>query len=199
MINILLGNTFRVSWRVLTNNEALSFKGRDISLILAAPSGKPMSVTPVVAPEDEDGATLTFVFQGSAQKEAGVYRLIIVENKAKESQALTDEIMAFRLVENRSDVTPDIPEIGGEIQVDVDTGNLKIGWCGDSAYESWLRVIRPERGADGEEDFIAWLRQPAEDAARYAKEQGDAAALAAGHMRITVNPVTGDIVQELDE
>lgn len=199
MVNILLGNTFRVSWRVLTNNEALSFKGRDIRLILAAPSGKPMSVTPAVSPEDEDGATLTFVFQGSAQKEAGVYRLIIVENKAKESQALTDEIMAFRLVENRSDVTPDIPEFGGMIQADVDTGNLKVGWRGDSAYESWLRVIKPESGADGEDDFIAWLRQPAEDAAKYAREQGDAAALAAGHMKITVNPITGDIEQELDE
>lgn len=156
MVNIQIGNTFRVIWRVLTNSAALPFEGRDIRLVLASPSGKPMRVNPVVSPDDN--AALTFVFQGSEQKEAGVYRLILVENKSDLSQALVDEVMAFRLVMTADEATPDIPEIDGEFQVNVATGNIRISWQGDSAYESWLRVMKPEKGADSEEDFLAWLR-----------------------------------------
>ena len=180
MVNILIGNTFRVSWRILTNNEATPLTGRDIRLILAAPSGKPMPITPIVS--SSDSSSLTFVFQGADQKETGIYRLIVIENKGVESQALTSETMAFRLVSSPGSADSDIPAFGDAIIVDCGTGNLKIGYQGDSAFESWLRAIRPESGKDTEADFMEWLRKPSDEAAavaleqaKYAQEQGDAA------------------------
>ena len=180
MVNILIGNTFRVSWRILTNNEATPLTGRNIRLILAAPSGKPMPITPNVS--SSDSSSLTFVFQGADQKETGIYRLIVIENKGVESQALTSETMAFRLVSSPGSADSDIPSFGDAIIVDCGTGNLKIGYQGDSAFESWLRAIRPESGKDTEADFMEWLRKPSDEAAavalkqaKYAQEQGDAA------------------------
>ena len=180
MVNILIGNTFRVSWRILTNNEATPLTGRNIRLILAAPSGKPMPITPIVS--SSDSSSLTFVFQGADQKETGIYRLIVIENKGVESQALTSETMAFRLVSSPGSADSDIPSFGDAIVVDCGTGNLKIGYQGDSAFESWLRAIRPESGKDTEADFMEWLRKPSDEAAavalkqaKYAQEQGDAA------------------------
>lgn len=180
MVNILIGNTFRVSWRILTNNEATPLTGRNIRLILAAPSGKPMPITPIVS--SSDSSSLTFVFQGADQKETGIYRLIVIENKGVESQALTSETMAFRLVNSPGSADSDIPSFGDAIVVDCGTGNLKIGYQGDSTFESWLRAIRPESGKDTEADFMEWLRKPSDEAAavalkqaKYAQEQGDAA------------------------
>lgn len=180
MVNILIGNTFRVSWRILTNNEATPLTGRNIRLILAAPSGKPMPITPIVS--SSDSSSLTFVFQGADQKETGIYRLIVIENKGVESQALTSETMAFRLVSSPGSADSDIPSFGDAIVVDCGTGNLKIGYQGDSAFESWLRAIRPESGKDTEADFMEWLRKPSDEAAavalkqaKYAQEQGDTA------------------------
>jgi hypothetical protein len=56
------------------------------------------------------------------------------------------------------------------------------GDTGDSAYQSWLNEYQPEPGHDTEEDFINWLQEPANAAAKaallqatYAKEQGDKA------------------------
>lgn len=180
MVNILIGNTFRVSWRILTNNEATPLTGRNIRLILTAPSGKPMPITPIVS--SSDSSSLTFVFQGADQKETGIYRLIVIENKGVESQALTSETMAFRLVSSPGSADSDIPAFGDAIIVDCGTGNLKIGYQGDSAFESWLRAIRPESGKDTEADFMEWLRKPSDEAAavaleqaKYAQEQGDTA------------------------
>lgn len=197
MINIQIGNTFRVRWRVLTNNEEKSFSGRDIKLLLLAPSGRDVSI---VATEDTSAqATLTFVFQGADQMEMGVYRLALYENKGAASQSLTDEILAFRLVSTSSEATKDLPAFGGDPVVTCNTGNLKIGYQGDSAYESWLRTEKPAAGSDTEADFVAWLRKPSLDAAAiaeergqyagaqgdYAKTQGDAAKAAAEHAAST--------------
>lgn len=178
MINIQIGNTFRVRWRVLTNNEEKSFSGRDIRLLLLSPSGRSVDI---VATEDAVApATMTFIFQGAKQKETGVYRLALYENKDAVSQSLTDEILAFRLVPTSSEATKDLPAFGGDPVVTCNTGNLRIGYQGDSAYESWLRVEKPAAGSDTEDDFLAWLRQPAVNAAAsaleqslYAKKQGD--------------------------
>ena len=170
MINIQIGNTFRVRWRVLTNNEEKSFSGRDIKLLLLAPSGRDVSI---VATEDTSAqATLTFVFQGADQTETGVYRLVLYENKGAASQSLTDEILAFRLVSTSSEATKDLPAFGGDPVVTCNTGNLKIGYQGDSAYESWLRTEKPAAGSDTEADFVTWLRKPSVDAAAIAKERG---------------------------
>lgn len=56
------------------------------------------------------------------------------------------------------------------------------GDTGDSAYQSWLNAYQPEPGHDTEADFINWLQEPANAAAKeallqatYAKEQGDKA------------------------
>ena len=202
MVNILIGNTFRVSWRILTNNEATPLTGRNIRLILAAPSGKPMPITPIVS--SSDSSSLTFVFQGADQKETGIYRLIVIENKGVESQALTSETMAFRLVSSPGSADSDIPAFGDAIIVDCGTGNLKIGYQGDSAFESWLRAIRPESGKDTEADFMEWLRKPSDEAAavaleqaKYAQEQGDAAKKISETM--SFGAVRHDISQDLKD
>ncbi len=202
MVNILIGNTFHVSWRILTNNEATPLTGRNIRLILAAPSGKPMPITPIVS--SSDSSSLTFVFQGADQKETGIYRLIVIENKGVESQALTSETMAFRLVSSPGSADSDIPAFGDAIIVDCGTGNLKIGYHGDSAFESWLRAIRPESGKDTEADFMEWLRKPSDEAAavaleqaKYAQEQGDAAKKISETM--SFGAVRHDISQDLKD
>ena len=204
MVNILIGNTFRVSWRILTNNEATPLTGRNIRLILAAPSGKPMPITPNVS--SSDSSSLTFVFQGADQKETGIYRLIVIENKGVESQALTSETMAFRLVSSPGSADSDIPSFGDAIIVDCGTGNLKIGYQGDSAFESWLRAIRPESGKDTEADFMEWLRKPSDEAAavalkqaKYAKEQGDAAKKISETLSLSFGAVRHDIAQNLTD
>lgn len=204
MVNILIGNTFRVSWRILTNNEATPLTGRNIRLILAAPSGKPMPITPIVS--SSDSSSLTFVFQGADQKETGIYRLIVIENKGVESQALTSETMAFRLVSSPGSADSDIPAFGDAIIVDCGTGNLKIGYQGDSAFESWLRAIRPESGKDTEADFMEWLRKPSDEAAavaleqaKYAQEQGDKAKRISETLSLSFGAVRHDIAQNLTD
>lgn len=46
------------------------------------------------------------------------------------------------------------------------------GDTGDSAYQSWLNAYQPEPGHDTEEDFINWLKEPANGAVRYDIAQG---------------------------
>lgn len=104
MVNIQIGNTFRVRWKIITNGKDESLAGRDIMPILLAPSGKPQRIS--IQQDAEDPAVFSFTFEGKSQKELGVYRLVAVENKGGKKQALTDEIMAFRLVATAEEATP---------------------------------------------------------------------------------------------
>lgn len=78
------------------------------------------------------------------------------------------------------------------------------GDTGYSAYQSWLNAYQPEPGHDTEEDFINWLQEPANAAAKeallqatYAKEQGDAAKKISETM--SFGAVRHDISQDLKD
>lgn len=113
MVNILIGNTFLVRWKIVTNGKPESLKGRDIMPILLAPSGKPQKIKPRL--EDDDTA-IVFEYEGTQQKELGVYSIVAVENQGEQQQAITDEEMVFRLVATSEEATPGI---GSYIEIPV--------------------------------------------------------------------------------
>lgn len=96
MTNIQIGNTFLVRWKIVTDGEPVSLEGRDIKPILLSPSGKPQRINP--RQDEEDDSVFVFEFEGIEQKELGVYRIVAIENQGGKTQAITDEVMAFRLV-----------------------------------------------------------------------------------------------------
>ena len=116
MVNIQIGNTFLVHWQITTDGEPVSLEGRDIKPILLAPSGKPQRINP--RRDNTDASVFSFEFEGTEQKELGVYRIVAVENKGGTPQAITDETMAFRLVATAEEVSADTAYIKLPIVLD---------------------------------------------------------------------------------
>ena len=82
-----------IDWAILTNGQAASLSGRDISLYLIDPERDKTRLEFTTL-----GNVLMFKFPGTDQKYLGCYGLILYENEGKEDQAILDYPNAFKLV-----------------------------------------------------------------------------------------------------
>lgn len=168
-----IGNDLLVSFDVRTNGELVPLEGRPLVLELVHEYGERTRV-----PFSVSGSRVSFHFRGREQRRTGCYYMTLWENLGSDGQAVVDTCEGFTLVP-KSCQESDGGAGGLEVEsIDLGTVDLAVGVKGDSAYETWLK-----NGHEGtEEDFLAWLREPAADAAAAAlasaKRAEDAAGLA---------------------
>lgn len=82
-----------VDWAILTNGQAASLSGRDLTLYLVDPERERTQLQ-----FETMGNVIIFNFPASDQKYLGCYGLTLYENKDKEGQAVLDYPNAFKLV-----------------------------------------------------------------------------------------------------
>lgn len=90
-----IGEAFSVHWSILTNGDPLPLAGRDLKLILHAPS----YIDIELRFETNDNIAI-FKITPDVQKMLGVYSLTMYENYGTSSQAVVDCCHAFTLVSN---------------------------------------------------------------------------------------------------
>lgn len=168
-----IGNDLLVSFDVRTNGELLPLEGCSLVLELVHEYGERTRV-----PFSVSGSRVSFHFRGREQRRTGCYYMTLWENLGSDGQAVVDTCEGFTLVP-KSCQESDGGAGGLEVEsIDLSTVDLAVGVKGDSAYETWLK-----NGYEGtEEDFLAWLREPAASAAAVAlvsaRRAEDAAAVA---------------------
>ena len=163
-----IGKDIRVKWRILTNGKELPLHGRDLRLEVVNRFGRKEWEFTI-----EDENVVVFTLPGRLQRYLGEYTFTLWENFGKAGQTAVDSCGGIELVPTTcmegGDSGPDTEP------VELETASLELGVSGASAYETWLA-----EGHEGtEEDFLAWLRQPATDAADNALDAAEAATDAA--------------------
>lgn len=156
MQKIRIGKDIRVSWRILTNGADAPLTDRDLHLEVADFYDRRAHDFRI-----EEGNRVVFVFAGSEQRHLGRHTFTLWENRGKEGQTVVDSCDGIELVP-----TTCREACGGLEPCEVDLCSiLEAGVKGDSAYETWL-----SQGHEGtEDDFLAWLRQPADQGAELAR------------------------------
>ena len=163
-----IGKDIRVKWRILTNGKELPLHGRDLRLEVVNRFGRKEWEFTI-----EDENVVVFTLPGRLQRYLGEYTFTLWENFGKAGQTAVDSCGGIELVPTTcmegGDSGPDTEP------VELETASLELGVSGASAYETWLA-----EGHEGtEEDFLAWLCQPATDAADNALDAAEAATDAA--------------------
>ena len=157
---IRIGNDFTVEWTVTRMGEASSLEGLDLHLYIDTPRGR-MEVEEYLL----DGNKFRFLYPGSRQLVAGVYSLTLTINEGKDNMSAVDACKVFRLVESGCAACSDA--LYGEGIVVECNSDIVIPANGMSAYE--IAVLHGFQGT--EEEWVASLKKPAEDAAEEVKEQ----------------------------
>lgn len=166
MQKIRIGKDIRVSWRILTNGADAPLEDRDLRLEIVDFYDRRAHDFRI-----EGGNIVVFVFAGSEQRHLGRHTFTLWENRGKEGQTVVDSCDGIELVP-----TTCREACGGLEPCEVDLCSiLEAGVKGDSAYEIWL-----SQGHEGtEDDFLAWLRQPADQGAELARTAAEEATRAA--------------------
>lgn len=186
MKKIRIGKDISIAWRILTNGEAVSLEGRDLTLHLVDPLNRKMQI-----PFTVEDVLLEAKVSGTTQKFLGKYSLTLWENYGKPGQTAVDACNAFELVRTTC------MEGGADEGLDTETveleGDMCVGVKGDdgkSAYqvavdngfqgteEEWLASLKGKKGDRGEAftynkftpEQIAELQRPATEAADSVKE-----------------------------
>lgn len=169
MQRIRIYKDIKIQWRVLTNKEAAPLEGRDITFEVVNRFGR------IELPFTVDGNLLSSDFPGTVQKSLGAYWVTLWENKGKQGQTLVDSCSGFTLVSETCMEDDDDNTLNDPARVELDS-NIQFGVRGDSAYETWVK-----QGHTGtQDDFLSWLRNPAEIAASDAESAAALATSAAG-------------------
>lgn len=163
MERIRIGKEFQVQWQLRVNGEAVDLNGMEVTVVMVYPSGK-RRIMPHIAQSD----TLLVSVPRTVQTETGRYRMEVWLNKDSDGQTVADCCNAFCLVRTSCEETNSVA--GDNLQtvpvIQLDVLAMQLGVTGKSAYQIWL-----EQGNEGtESDFVAWIRRPAEDAAKSASE-----------------------------
>lgn len=149
MISRKIGNDLQIKWRVTRNGAPENFKGKALSLYILNRYEKLMITEYIV-----DGNTLNFVYPGKKQKHTGEHGLLLIENDGSDGMYTIDLAGAFCLTRNSC-----CECLGIELHCDI-----AIPANGYSAYE--IAVLHGYEGT--EEEWLADIRRPAEDAASIA-------------------------------
>lgn len=176
MQKIRIHKDIKIIWSVLTNKEAKPLEGRDLTFEIVNRFER------VSFPFSVEGNRLTASFPGTEQKALGDYWVTLWENKGKTGQTLVDSCSGFTLVAITCQEDDGDNTLNPEAVVTMDS-NIQFGIRGDSAYETWLK----NGYAGTTEDFINWLREPAESAATDAVAKIDEAIKNANQAASTAN------------
>ncbi len=160
MQKIKLCRNLKIKWEILQNGSAVTLDGLDLTLILVCYSGmRKMAFS-------TDKSYVVCVIKDSEQLNPGEYWFALYQNYATANQSLVSVCDHFELVADSHCSDSAEATIGGDSSCNCGPA-LELGVQGDSAYEVWLK-----NGHEGsEEDYLAWLQQPADEAA----EKADAA------------------------
>ncbi len=160
MQKIKLCRNLKIKWEILQNGSAVTLDGLDLTLILVCYSGmRKMAFS-------TDKSYVVCVIKDSEQLNPGEYWFALYQNYATANQSLVSVCDHFELVADSHCCDSAEATIGGDSSCNCGPA-LELGVQGDSAYETWLK-----NGHEGsEEDYLAWLQQPADEAA----EKADAA------------------------
>lgn len=168
MKKIRIGKEFSVRWSLTVNGERTDLHALSVTVMMVYPSGrrKKMSFT-------AEGDELLIPIGRESQTETGPYTLEAWVNKGDEGQTVTDCCKAFSLVGRSCEETDNPSESNIEIEQEVilSTSDIQMGVTGKSAYQVWL-----DNGNEGtEQDFLSWIRQPAEQSAARADQSASLA------------------------
>lgn len=133
MKRIRIGKDIEIRWPILTNGEQVALEGRDLHLILHLPSCMEIPVQ-----FEPQGNVAVFTISGNMQKQMGVYRLTMWENKDKSGQTAVDYCDAFELVPTTCMEGGNDNNLTTET-VDLDASELVIGLPGPSAYDIYKK------------------------------------------------------------
>lgn len=125
MKNIRRGNDIRFRWQIRRGEDAESFDGKDISVVLRDQFGNSCDVEWSIA----NGGIISGVSRGKTQSKLGVYTLTLVENDGANDMATVDKISAWRLVavQDASLVDDEATNDCGNISVEVIELESEIG------------------------------------------------------------------------
>ncbi len=158
MRKIRIGNDISVSWEVRTNNEAQSLESRPLRLFVRGAYRREEITDFKVS-----GAVVSFIYGAAQQKNTGAYCVELVDETEGQKRTVCADL-AFTLVAHSSEEDSDNVDFGVYL-VELKS-NILVSRPGQSAYEAWQG-----QGHTGTEaDFVAWLREPAEEAASKANE-----------------------------
>lgn len=163
MKTIRIGNDFTIEWTVTRMGEDSSLEGLGLHLYIDTPRGR-MEVGEYLL----DGNKFRFMYPGSRQLVAGVYGLTLTINEGKDNMSAVDACKVFRLVESGCSACGDA--LYGEGIVVTCNSDIVVPANGLSAYET--AVLHGFEGT--EEEWLASLKAPAEDAADEVREQAKA-------------------------
>lgn len=122
MKEIRIGNTFVVLWRIKYHDPATeetldyNLEGKDISLYYITHCGKRAAAHDFSVEEN----TVIWKFQGSSQRDLGVYTLMLIENEGSSEQRTVDISQAFRLVPDTESVN------NGDDQDDIEISSVEL-------------------------------------------------------------------------
>lgn len=133
MKRIRIGKDIEIRWPILTNGEQVALEGRDLHLVLHLPSCMEIPVQ-----FEPQGNVAVFTISGNMQKQMGVYRLTMWENKDKSGQTAVDYCDAFELVPTTCMEGGNDNNLTTET-VDLDASELVIGLPGPSAYDIYKK------------------------------------------------------------
>lgn len=154
MKTIRIGNDFTIEWTVTRMGEDSSLEGLDLHLYIDTPRGR-MEVGEYLL----SGNVFRFLYPGSRQLVAGVYGLTLTVNEGKDNMSAVDACRVFRLVESSCAECGDA--LHGEGIVVECNSDIVVPANGMSAYE--IAILHGFQGT--EEEWLASLKKPAEDAA----------------------------------
>lgn len=161
-----------IRWSVTVNGGDSELSSFDFTVLMQYPSKRKLKMDFTI-----DGNDIVIPVNRDLQTEIGKYTLELWANKDKEGQSVIDYCDAFSLVprscmENKSQPESDIETVE---EISLSTSGIEIGVIGKSAYQIWL-----ENGNEGtEQDFLSWIKQPAEESAQSALSAASQATSAA--------------------
>lgn len=157
MQKIKLCRNLKIKWEILKDGSAVTLDGLNLTLILVNYFGtREMAFS-------TDKSYVVCVIKDSEQLNPGEYWFALYQNYLTDKQSLVSVCDHFELVSDSHCCDSAEATIGGDSSCDCGP-NLELGVQGDSAYAIWLK-----NGHEGtEEDFIAWLQEPSNEAAEKA-------------------------------
>lgn len=164
MKKVRIGNDIAIEWSIYRLGEGEILQDKKVEVKILDPKMMPVPFSYEIVENKIIG-----VFEGRIQKCVGAYTLLLLENCGKLHMNTLDECNFVQLVphsymeggKDESSITTEKIELSTDIEIPTN------GLDGDSAYDIWIKL-----GHQGtEEDFIAWLQQPAINAANEAQEQ----------------------------
>lgn len=176
MTNIRIGKDIKAKWSVLTNGQATSLVGRDLTLELHTPTGSIVQLDYEI-----DFNVITFTYHGIYHERTGRYTLTLWENRGKIGQSVVDKTDAFCLV-NRSELeSANINSSLDLTTLDLGTSSFRCQCC----YTAEIRLTEEDK-QDIIKGVLARLKvdmdelpeepaeeEPSEDTPEQGSQEGD--------------------------